>query len=55
MSTRNGDRARARREQQKKLLRRQRSRDLRQDLQTKSPVAAAPDSVTAEPKTAPTD
>lgn len=55
MSKINGDRARARREQQKKLLRRQRSQDLRQTLQNQSQVVAAPEAIKAEPKAAPVD
>ena len=55
MSKRNGDRARAQREQQKKLLRRQRTLGLRQNLQNKPTVATAQEAVTTETKLAPAD
>lgn len=55
MSKRNGDRSRAHREQQKKLLRRKRTLEIRQDLQTKSQLSTAPDAPAAETKTAHAD
>ncbi len=55
MSKRNGDRSRAHREQQKKLLRRKRTLELRQGLPGKSGEPALPTPDITEPKTAHAD
>ncbi len=51
MSKRNGDRSRAHREQQKKLLRRKRTLEIRQGLPNKSGEPTLPTLGKTEPKT----
>lgn len=55
MSKRNGDRARFAREQKKKLLRRERNLEMRQEMASKATEEATPKLAEAEPKTEPAD